>query len=66
MKGITYYSDEILGNRENYNQPVTFDKTDEYLGISQKGKDNTVERVLLTPRQVKEMLAFLKSRKNSK
>jgi hypothetical protein len=59
----THYSRDINGEFRNYHWSVRFDITDRYLGISQTHDDGTVERVLLSPKQVTAMLAFLKSHK---
>lgn len=58
-KGTTRYSARIDGDTGNHGRPVRFDLTDGYLGITTWvfGK---VERVLLSPGQVKKLLAFLK------
>jgi hypothetical protein len=52
-----YYSKEIEGDKGNYNWPVKFDRTGGYVGISQM-VDGKVERILLSPRQVRELIAF--------
>lgn len=59
-KGITRYSARIEGARGNYKWPVRFDVTDGFLGISQIEDDKVKDRVLLSPKQVKAMTAFLK------
>jgi len=55
----TKYSDDVEGDDGNFNQAVRFDITDGYIGITQS-EIHDVQRVLLTPRQVKKMLIFLK------
>jgi len=63
---ITHYSKKIGGDRGNYKWPTTFDLSDSgYLGISQT-QDHGVDRVLLCPKQVKELLAFIHARKAAK
>lgn len=57
MRGQTKYSDEFAGNERNHDLPVKFDMTDGYLGITQK-HDNVIDRVLLSPDQVKKLVAF--------
>jgi hypothetical protein len=57
--GTTEYSAEIEGTTGNYNYPVRFDITDGFLGVDQT-KDGQIERVLLSPQQVKELIAFVK------
>ena len=53
------YSDEIPGTERNYGWPVQFHKsTSRYVTITQT-KDEGVEGVLLSPRQVKELIAFV-------
>jgi hypothetical protein len=61
VDGQTYYSERIKGERRNYNWPVRFDLTDGLLGITQLGDETVRDRVLLSPKQVQEMLKFLKS-----
>lgn len=59
-KGITTYSDKIQGNPTNYDWPVSFDKTDGYVGITQLETDGSVkDRVLLSPKQMTELLRFV-------
>jgi hypothetical protein len=59
----TKYSEQIKGDKRNYNWPVRFDMTTGgFLGISQlEGLDTVRDRVLLSPNQVKELVAFIKS-----
>jgi hypothetical protein len=59
MKGRTYYSGEIEGARGNYGWPVKYDLTDGYLGISQTEDGKVKDRVLLSPKQVKELTEFV-------
>lgn len=62
----THYSDEIKGERRNYNWTATFDwTTGGFLGITQKDGGDVKDRVLLSPKQVEELLAFVKTRKRS-
>ena len=56
------YSRQIKGDRQNYHWPVTFDKNGSHLGITQKCNDD-IERVLLSRRQVVELLKFLGARR---
>jgi hypothetical protein len=58
MKGRTYYSDKVKGARGNYNWLARYDLTDGYLGISQIEGDKVKDRVLLSPKQVKELIEF--------
>lgn len=61
----TDYSDEIAGSRGNYNWPVRFDMSGTgFLGISQFENGVPKERVLLSPKQVKELLAFVRARQH--
>lgn len=62
MKGRTYYSDEIKGARGNYNWTATYDLTDGFLGVTQKDGDKVIDRVLLSPDQVKELTSFIESK----
>ena len=61
--GCTRYSDEIPGARGNYKWPARFDLTDGFLGISQSENGKVKDRVLLSPQQVQEMIAFVGGRK---
>jgi hypothetical protein len=58
MRGRTYYSDVIEGASGNYNWPVTYDMSDGYLGITQTEGGKVKDRVLLSPKQVKELIEF--------
>lgn len=68
MPGDTRYSEEIEGARGNYDWPVRFDVTDGYIGITQTHEpeapheQRTIERVLLSPKQVEALLDFLPPR----
>lgn len=55
----TLYSGEIPGDRGNYNWAVLFDSTNGYIGISQRADDRP-ERVLLSPRQFKALIEWVK------
>lgn len=58
-KETTDYSEKIKGAAGNYHWPVCFDKTDGFIGITQYDERGQVkERVLLSPRQVKELFGF--------
>lgn len=59
-KGVTTYSREIKGAAGNYNWSAYFDHTDGYIGIRQHG-----EAILLSPAQVKALLAFVTETKRS-
>lgn len=52
------YSPEHPGCDGNHNQPVRFDNTVGYIGINQR-KGDGLDRVLLSPAQVKALLKFL-------
>lgn len=56
--GLTKYSEQVEGNTGNHKLPARFDMTDGYLGITQTEGDRT-DRVLLSPKQVAELLAFV-------
>ena len=68
-KGETAYSPQIEGAKENWHGAVRFDWTDGGLGIVQRigwvGTKST-ERVLLTPVQVRELVAFVRRCKEAK
>ena len=60
-EGITY-SAKICGARGNYHWPVSFDIDGGYVGINQYEYSSTgnFRRILLSPLQVKELIAFVK------
>jgi hypothetical protein len=60
LKKITEYSLKIEGMQGNYNYAVQFDITDGFLGIDQIKDDGEIDRVLLSPMQVKELIAFVR------
>lgn len=55
------YGDRIEGDESNYNWAAQFDLDGGYLGITQWA-DDKLERVLLSPKQVKVLTAFVASR----
>jgi len=59
VQGLTKYSEKINGTRGNHDMPVRFDKTGRYIGITQWSGGEAVDRVLLSPKQVKELLSFI-------
>jgi hypothetical protein len=58
----TRYSEEIPGSRGNYDWGVRFDRHNGYLGINQ-WNDEGLERILLSPKQVKALLEFIGAEK---
>jgi hypothetical protein len=61
--GITDYSAEVPGAPGNHLLPVQFDLTDGYVGIAQRHEFGTgLQRVLLSPIQVKALIAFVTTR----
>ncbi|MDP2410329.1 MAG: hypothetical protein Q8M26_08590 [Pseudolabrys sp.] len=58
-KGITEYSKKIPGSRGNYRWPVRFEITDGYLAVTQYEGDKVKDKVLLSPAQVRKMVAFI-------
>ena len=58
--GITHYSVSAQGARGNYQQEARFDWTDGYLGIVQSGGPRNLDRILLSPSQVRALIAFVK------
>lgn len=56
----TYYSDDWIGDRGNYDWSVNADWCRGYIGVNQKKDDGTMERVLLSPRQTRELVEWLK------
>lgn len=58
------YSEKIKGAPRNYRFAQRFDLTgDGVLGIQQFDGDKAVDRVLLSPQQVKCLIAFLREHK---
>lgn len=57
----TEYSERIKGVASNYHFEVRFDMTRGHLGISQfdPRANGSTERILLSPEQVRELLAFI-------
>lgn len=66
QRGRTYYSEKIEGARGNYDWPARFDVTDGYIGITQYDGEAVKDRVLLSPKQVKELLNFIGEQKSSR
>ena len=62
MKGETHYSKTIPGTATNYNYSARFDWTGGYIGISQHVENDGLQRVLLSPRQVKFLLLFVEAK----
>lgn len=62
MNETTHYSAQIEGDRGNWRRPVQFDRTDGYIGITQFNEDGGVDRVLLSPAQVRQLKTFLRVR----
>lgn len=63
----THYSDKIGGDRGNYNWAAGFDLSDNgYLGITQTDGGKVKDRVLLSPKQVKELTAFVERKGRSR
>lgn len=55
----TTYSESIKGARGNYHWPVRFDNSGGYIGITQTEDGKVRDRVLLSPNQVEELIAFV-------
>lgn len=54
------YSADVAGDAGNFNSSVRFDLTGGYVGITQREDyDGCVERVLLTPEQVRALIRFV-------
>ncbi len=65
----TIYSLKIEGEPPNYNWPVSFDITDGFVGIDQYkdyAERRTIDRVLLSPTQMQELIAFVKRRRHNR
>ncbi len=66
----TKYSAKIAGSRRNYDWAVRFDFTGQgghrgFLGITQFDGDEVKDRVLLSPGQAEELIAFVSNKKRS-
>jgi len=61
----TYYSKVVLGDEGNYFRKVKFDKTGQYVGITQLGSTNqiSIDRVLLTTTQINKMIEFIRPKR---
>lgn len=66
LKGRTYYSERIKGERGNYNWPARFDLTNGFVGVTQFDGDEVKDRILLSPKQVRELNAFLGQKRTSR
>lgn len=60
--GITTYSEKIKGEPRNHDRPARFDLTDGFLGITQNCGIE-IDRVLLSPKQIRELISFIKTHK---
>lgn len=60
VNGITRYSKIIPGSRGNYGWTVRYDLLDGYLGITQVEGGEIKDRILLSGKQVKALLDFVK------
>jgi hypothetical protein len=61
--GLTIYSKEFQGERGNYKWPVRFDLIDGFVGITQFDGKEVKDRVLLSPKQMRELLTFIRKSK---
>ena len=55
-----YYGPEVKGDKGNFDQPVRFDWTSGYIGISQFEGKAVKERVLLSPVQARALMEFIR------
>lgn len=63
----TRYSPEFPGEHGNYRWTVRFDMTDSgYVGVTQKDGLDIKDRVLLSPKQVKELTSFIERKGRSR
>jgi hypothetical protein len=61
IDATTRYSPIIRGDAGNYTQYARYDITAGYIGISVWGdKGGPVDRILLTPHQVEQLIAFVR------
>ena len=65
MTEKTQYTKQIPGDAGNFGWPVRFDNTRGYVGISQRVGDR-IERVLLSPGQFAELVAFVTPKRKAK
>jgi hypothetical protein len=66
-RGDTTYSDEVPGERMNYDWAVRFDKTDGFIGITQYDEHGKLkDRVLLSPDQLKALVVFARARQRKR
>lgn len=68
MKDETVYSSVIEGSKWNHYQYSRFDFTDGYVGISLWAEPENlgeIDRVLLTPIQMDELILFIKRNKKA-
>ena len=61
----TNYSAKIPGEYGNHNLAVRFDKSRGFIGISQFNEDGSIERVLLSPKQMGELYAFIGTKRRA-
>lgn len=61
--GRITYSEKLKGSPGNYGWEVRFDISDGYLGITQFEGETVMDRVLLSPAQVKELVGFVSGKK---
>ena len=54
----TSYSKNIAGAKGNYDWSVKFDRTGGFIGITQLDGARVKDRVLLSPKQMSELMAF--------
>lgn len=64
-RGTTRYSDKVPGAEGNYRHAARFDVTNGYIGITQ-WTDASVERVLLSPAQMRALVAFVTRKRSTK
>lgn len=59
---MTRYSAEVAGSQVNDRRAVRFDATRHSVGITQFEDGEPVQRVLLTRKQIRELLKFLRQK----
>lgn len=64
-RGVTDYSDPVVGEWRNHGHTARFDVTDGFIGITQYDGDGATvtDRVLLSPSQWSELVAFVDAAK---
>lgn len=60
------YSKEVPGAAGNYLWSMRADRHEGFVGISQRHEDGRIERVLLSPAQVRALIRFARAEREEK